>query len=260
MKIDWDQGNLKEIRYQDIGTLSSGWGVETADFGGFFSLENDSYGWECDGKDYSNSAIFATFVLNGVSMPYGNWNLASETSFSGLKFQRYQELVCTSDSYFQDFVMRFKFPKKNFPIAKINGDEYLHKGSNIWNQHTVTGVSLEGKDIKVKIEYDDQPILKGFRADVYVRDEPGDYWIVHFRLMPEPPNSLWIKWDTRIGRILSIKGRLARLILSSRWIRKILWYRAERIGGKPNIQALGLAKIKKGEKVSIKIKGQFEVS
>jgi hypothetical protein len=96
-----------------------------------------------------------------------------------------------------------------------------------------------------------------FSPHAYVRDEVGPYWIVHFRLFPETPDEYWIKWDSKWGRLVDIRSKLASAILSFKGLRNVLWYRAERCGGRPNIQALGLVRLAAGETLKLEVDCAF---
>ena len=127
-----------------------------------------------------------------------------------------------------------------------------HTSSNRWYQFPVDKAILIGKEIIATVKTIRYQGKDKFRREMYVRDEPTGRWVVHARLMPDPPQQLWIRWDTRFGRVVDLRDKWARrLFNASSIVWSKLWYRAERAGGRPNLQAQGLTCLNAGEAIML---------
>jgi hypothetical protein len=92
---------------------------------------------------------------------------------------------------------------------------------------------------------------------MYLRDEPG-FWIVHARLIPKEPCDLyWIRWANRFGT-LSLNDLWSRRLLRTKWLKDGLWYLSERRGGRPALQAQGLAVLNPGD--CLELQAECEVT
>lgn len=229
--------------------MGTRWGVETADRGSFFSLDG-GHGWVAKRRiDHTSSGIYRHELE--VRMAEGHWVLHTEVYPEGDVLVRHQRLVCLSRTWFQDFVCRFRFCKSLFQTAQIAGRHFAHRGTNRWYQYPVRIATLHGERLSLKVKVSDWYGAGKFNQEMYVRDEPGDAWIVHARLMPSMHDAYWIRWDTRLGRILNVPDRVARPLLKVPIIKKNLWYRAERTGGRPNLQGQSLVCLEQGDELVI---------
>lgn len=248
-KIEYKNGLPSRV-IAGNSVLGENWGAETSDRHSFFTLTGNSVNCRVlSDKSYKKNGVIIRELI--VEMVQGTFLLRHEVQQEeGIIFRR-QKLVCITDSVFQDYVTRYKFNKSLFANAEIAGHSFVHRGSNIWNQFKTKSAKLHGEDFNVRINVTNCETEGKFRQEMYVRDEPGDSWIVHGRLIPDPPEKLWIRWDTRYGRIIDISGRTASLILRNNLLRRYLWHLAERKGGRPNIQAQGLAFLPEGSTISL---------
>lgn len=228
-------------------------GIETADRGSFFSsTDNTGFGYRVVSQVFSTVGKKQTSECE-IEMHEGHWRIAATIEFRDHKLVRTQKLTCIKDSVFQDFVMRFRVPKHDFPFAYINNIGLVHESRNYWTQFPVNYVKLLSEVHKLSIRTTSWHGSRKFRLDSYVRDEPGDYWIVHVRLMPDPPDEFWIRWDTRWGRLIDLRDPFAGWLLRRKSVRRCLWYRAERKGGRPNVQGQGISILPAGSDLEITV-------
>lgn len=221
--------------------LSHGWDVETSDREAFFAL-TQPHGRKPATRDGDRAV--GTYR---VAMPEGGWQLELGTDLDDGVVHRRQTLTATGPVVLQDFVCRYRFPRVLFPRARIAGRVFTHRGRNTWHQYPTAGVELSGPSWTATIgtEY----TCRGkalFRLDHYVRDEPGPDWVVHARLMPHPEALRWLRWDTRWGRLLDVRHPAALRVLAATRLDRPLWHLAERRGGRPNLELLGLAVLAAG--------------
>jgi hypothetical protein len=178
-------------------------------------------------------------------MSEGHWSMDIETRLHDGRISIAQSLTCIDRSVFQDFVIRFKFADSSFAEGWINNCRITHQNRNIWHQHEASEVRLLGKRGIIRLSMRGTYADK-FRACMYLRDEPGS-WIAHARLVPREPCDLyWIRWANRFGT-LSLSDLWSRRLLRSQWLKDRLWYLAERRGGRPALQAQGLAVLDPGD-------------
>jgi hypothetical protein len=226
----------------DGGTvLSHGWDVETSDREAFFSLTQPH------GRKPEARAGDAGTSRYRTVMPEGRWELELSTGMDGTTVHRAQTLTATGPVLVQDFVCRYRFPTAVFPRARISGRELRHTGSNIWHEYRTGEVELIGPDRTVTVRTRFTPTGRAaLRLDHYVRDEPGPDWVVHARLIPDPEALRWLRWDTRWGRLLDVRNPAVLRLLTTARLDRRLWYLAERRGGRPNLELLGLAALDPG--------------
>ena len=253
MRIKWRDGLIETI--QSGGITGGNWGAETADRKSFFTLTDTAFG--CRVTDISSNATAAGFVRRiQADMAEGKWTLDIETKAVQDKITITQHLTCEEPSVFQDYVMRFKFDKESFDHGVISGKQIIHKNTNIWYQFPVRQARLCGKHGSVIFTVIDSITQEKFSQQLYIRDEPR-FWIVHARLIPaEPCDLYWIRWTNRCFR-MSLSDGWSRRILAWNWAKKKLWFLAERRGGKPQLQAQGLAVLQPGQVLKLCVEVNF---
>lgn len=246
MFAQWRNGCLEWLG-DTRGEISSQWDIETADRSGFFNLLQ---GHVSTHQSELSVNLWPPHRRIRVSMPEGQWTLAYAADVGDEEIVRYQRLSCERQSLFQDFSVRYRFPKSRFPTASIGGRTYVHKSTNRWYQFPVSEVVLRNGAEQIRVEIIGYEAAGRFAAQMYVRDEPGKHWIVHARLTPSPGQVPWVRWDTRFGRVIDVRGSTASKVIISP-IGNLLWYSAERLGGRPNIQAMSLARLYRDDVISL---------
>lgn len=247
MQIEFEQGLVKRLA---CGGIRGGdWGAETADRKSFFTLTERHRG--CEYETRCCTAVEHGFRRQvETRMAEGRWALDIETRVQEKKISIKQSLTCIEASVFQDFVVRFKFSKASFSSGSINGRTIHHANTNIWYQYPVNVATLSGPNGTVTIRVGHCETAGKFRQVLYIRDEPAS-WIVHARFIPlEPSDLYWIRWGNRFFN-WSLSDAMSRRVLRIRWLKKMLWYLAERRGGRPALQAQGLAVLDTGTRISI---------
>ncbi len=251
IEVDVQDGLPSRVLYagQEIGPA---WGCETADTGGFFSFDQQVA--RCSLREISVGEA------NGwhhreveVVLPHARFNLRHEMSIEKDQILRRQSLRTLAPSVLQDFVCRFVLWKNIFARAEISGKSFHHRNSNIWHQYPVGSATLFGDRLAVTVETLQWEGDAHFLRFAYVRDEPSGCWIVHVRLLPAREDLLWLRWDTRFGRLIDLQGRVARALLSLPPLKRRLWYMAERRGGRPQLQAQPLAVLPEGTRISMEV-------
>lgn len=247
LQIEWHDGLVKQVASGNI--TGDQWGPETADRGSFFTLTDLPRG--CRVKPISLSSIPGGFTKRvETEMAEGHWFLDLTVRHEGSKIRVQQDLSCLADSVFQDFVVRFKFHRNSFEIATINGHCIEHRNRNIWHQYAARNAVLRGPHGTAQVSSRNSMTCGKFISCIYVRDEPG-FWIVHVRLIPSEPCDLyWIRWANRFFTV-SLGDYWSRQILHWEWLKRKLWYLAERKGGRPALQAQGLTRLARGQKIGL---------
>ena len=231
------------------------WGFETADSSAFFSLEQ-GIGWrykklleEYEFDETKNRAHLIT------QMKEGKWELFINDEIKGNIITRDIEAITLEDSYFMDFVLRYRFKKEFIEYAKINNKIYYHNNTNVYYQYPVDKVFLKGKNFDINISVVESIVPDKMQPVMYVRDNI-DEWVVHIRMIPK-------KWDKEVIKICTawagtrpLPQKLSEILLKWKWLKKQLWYRGER---KPykcklfrkfvNPCAFGMVKIEKNSKL-----------
>lgn len=257
MKLEIDFVDALPRRVSFAGQLiGQEWGVETADRGSFFTLTEGGCCFTIISDRVVSEPQYALRTLE-VRMAEGHWRLRLETVVSQSSLTFRSQLKALEDSWFQDFVNRYRFESRVFDQARIAGRDLHHVSSNRWYQFPVNRVELFGEDVSATVQVTKYHTAGRFRQEAYVRDEPLGNWVVHGRFIPHPPEALWIRWDTRFGRVVDLRGVWARWLLAARGMRSWLWYRAERVGGHPNFQAQGLARLRAGESIMMETVASF---
>jgi len=250
------QGGLPiSVAYGSV-MIGENWGLETADRRSFFTPTESVLNCVVRNQD-SRVVDGGAQATWSVTMAEGSWSCLAKTENRISEIYRFQELTCDKDSLFQDFIMRFRILKSSFPTAFIGGKLFRHEEKNIWHQFDVTCVELAGAEGRLRLSLNDWAGAGAMKPVMYVRDQPGDSWVVHVRLIPTKEEVLWIRWMTRFGTLLSMPHWLSKLILSIPIARRALLYRAEARGGRPNIQAQPLARVSVGGKLSLAVRCEY---
>jgi hypothetical protein len=220
------------------------WDVEFADYDRFYTVRQ---------KHGSTLQLVNGTRARGVyRATVGSADAVLSVSFerSDTRARRTQSLRVEASALLQDFVCRYVFPKRDFPRASVAGRLLEHRDRNIWFQYPVDRLTLAGDSLRVDVT-SSAVLPSGWRLEHYVRDEPGPDWIVHARAMPTDPAALWLRWDTRFGRILDVRRRKPLLLLRRSSLGQSLWYLAERRGGSPNLQLMGMGKLPRNQEMRI---------
>lgn len=254
MQIEFERGLVKSLV---CGGIRGGdWGAETADRKSFFTLTERHRG--CEYETTSCIPVEHGFLRRvETRMGEGRWAIDIETHVLDRIVAIKQSLTCLDSSVFQDFVVRFKFSKESFATGRIGGRTIRHANTNIWYQYPVSEATLLGPNGTATIRVRHCETAGKFRQELYIRDEPAS-WIVHVRFIPlEPSDLYWVRWGNRFFN-WSLSDTTSRRILRARWIKNALWYLAERRGGRPALQAQGLAVLDPGTTISIEAECEIQ--
>lgn len=234
------------------------WGIETADSWSFFSMEkNVGYRYEVKEECFKQEENLYTSFQH-IKMKEGEWTLETSDEFINNYVIRTAELTCLEDSYFMDFVVRFRFKKNFLSSAFIAGQEIKHTASNIYHQHLVNQVSLEGEELKVSLQILDYECLGKFQPHLYVRDH-NDEWVVHARMMPSCEDKNIIKLCSQYFKTSPLPDGITKILLKSKGLKDYLWYHSEhspyisKIAKVFSPNAFPLVKLSKGQKLRWKV-------
>jgi hypothetical protein len=247
MEAEWENGLIKRLVLDQL--KGDDWGAETADRRSFFTLTGRPYG--CRIRPLACIPIENGFVKRlETVMAEGRWQMEIQASLDNGTVRIHQTIECLEDSIFQDFVVRFRFDRSSFDRGLIAGRIIPHADRNVWHQYPVREAVLTGPHGTVRVRALQAVTVGKFEQMMYVRDEPGS-WIVHVRLIPsDPPDLYWIRWAHRFGT-WSINDPWSRRFLRSARVKRALWYLSERRGGRPQLQAQGLAMLRRGQRIAI---------
>jgi hypothetical protein len=229
MTMHWDiERNTIEKLFVNGENIIQPWGVETADSSAFFSLE-DGFGYRYSVLHHSIEYTDTTCSMKMVvSMKEGKWELTIEDAIvDATKISRRVHLLCLEDSYFMDFVMRFRFSNAFFSKAYIADKVYTHKNTNIYYQYPVDTASLEGERYNVNITVKDSVCSPHMKPHMYVRDNDGE-WVVHARMIPQQWQKEVIKLCNNWAKTRPLPQCISRPLLAIPSVREALWYRGER--------------------------------
>ncbi len=238
------------------------WGVETADSWAFFSLDKTvGYRYKIIEKSEKVESNYLE-SMHVVEMKEGKWKLETTDKLEEDKIVRTAKLTCLEDSVLMDFVLRFRFRKELFNCALINNKMIEHANKNVYHQYEVNESMLIGEDIKVKIEASSVETSDKFSAQMYVRDQLGE-WVVHARMIPIQWHKVVIKLCSRYFNTSPLPQWLTNCLLKIDKIKKYLWYRNEREPYQsrwmkffsPN--AFPMVKLSKGNSISWKVVVSF---
>lgn len=252
--LKWDiQNNVISKLYLNGLNIIKPWGFETADSDSFFSMEK--------GVGFRNEKLFEHYECGEKSfkaivvtkMKEGKWKLELEDMIHENAIYRKSKAKTLEDTFFMDFVMRFRFKKEFIEFVRIADKDLYHTNSNVYHQYPVDRVFLKGKGFDIEIGVIDKIVPEKLAPCIYARDS-GDEWVVHIRMIPK-------KWDKEVIKICTswagtrpLPQRFSDLLLSFRWIRKELWYRGERDPFKSlvvrllfNFAAFGMVRVEKDQ-------------
>lgn len=231
------------------------WGVETADSWAFFSLEK-GVGYRHVIKDYKESITENIFnSTSHVQMKEGEWILTVRDEIVDNKIIRKAKLLCLDDSYFMDFVVRFRFKREFFDKAMIAGKIINHDKRNIYHQYPVKEATLSGEKFEVKLKVKSAECLGKFTPNLYVRDQVNE-WVVHARMIPRSEDKIVIKLCSRYFKTSPLPEIVTRWIFKIKGIKEYLWYRGEHSPYKNAIakffspNAFPFVFLKKGQEIS----------
>ena len=259
--LKWEiiNNTISKLYYQHHNIIYP-WGVETADSSSFFSLE-EGIGWRYQALNQKFKYDDQTFSANlETKMKEGHWRLqVADNIIDDQTIFRKAEAICLQDSYFMDFVMRFRFQKQFIEYAEIAGNRYFHNDTNVYNQYPVDQVILKGKNFTAQISIIDLTVPEKMRPYMYVRDTKNE-WVIHLRMLPQ-------KWDKEVIKVCNrwagtrpLPMWITRPILKFQSVKNHLWYRSE---VKPfknpflkrlNLNAFPMILLPKGERLMWKVK------
>lgn len=204
------------------------WGFETADSSAFFSLEkNVGYRYNIlKETSASNSETNNGEIV--VKMREGKWKLIHEDKIiNNNTIHRKYDLKCLEDSFFMDYVTRFRFKKEFFKKALIDDKTFFHENTNIYHQYPVDEVKLFGKkNYDVVIKTIKSSVPEGMKSFMYVRDRE-DEWIVHSRMLPIRFDKNVIKLCNEWFKTRPIPNIFTKIVLKNKKWKNNLWYRGE---------------------------------
>ncbi len=252
MKWEIDKRCISELEWDGVNVIRP-WGIETADSSAFFSLEEGvGYRHQVLSHDINYSQSVCKQSLN-VKMQEGMWTLDLDDAIHSSNYlSRKASLNCLEESYFMDFVMRFRFKKDFFQKAVIAGKAYEHQKTNKYYQYPVTEAKLIGDRYCMDLHVIDSRCPSSMKPFLYVRDYE-DEWVVHARMLPTSWDKEVIKLCNRWAKTRPIPQLLSKVLLRIPGVKNALWYRGERkeftdpLLKRINPLACPLVKLPKGE-------------
>lgn len=250
MKIKNDV--ISELYYNGKNIIEP-WGIEAGDTDAFFSLERGiGYRYK-EINNYSDISQDRYRYQKTIEMHDGIWKLQEEDLIVGNRIVRHVIATCLEDTFFLDFVMRFRFKKEYFEQAVIAGRTITHCGSNIYHQYVTDHIELDGQ-IKAKIRIIDSVVPEKMTPNLYVRDF-RDEWVVHARMIPNVCDKKVIKLCNRFCKTKPLPQWMTNLLCKNEIIYEYLKYHNEKTPYKnwfmrkvcPN--AFPLILVPKGEKL-----------
>lgn len=262
LKWEIDNNVVSSLWYKGKNIINP-WGFETADSSAFFSLQKN-VGWRNKKTEEQYNHTEKTYNAHVVTkMKEGAWRLDINDSIDGYVINRKIEAITLSDSYFMDFVMRFRFKKEFIKSIQIAGHVLEHKNTNIYHQYPVSSVIINGLDFTATISIEDSITPEKLEPVMYARDS-GDEWIVHARMIPREWDKEVIKICTAWAGTRPLPQALSRFLLKCPKIRESLWYRGERKPFKNrffrrliNPAAYGMVHVKKHQRLIWKVKAEI---
>lgn len=227
--LSWkiEEGIISSLKMREAEQLINPWGIETADSWGFFSLEkNIGYRHFRTDKDTHREIKKSQLNLE-VEMPEGHWIMRVADQLTEKSVIRTVNLNTLKESWFMDFVMRFRFKKKYFDYAEIADKKIIHANSNVYHQYPVNEAWLKGKKYNVHLQVQDLIHGDEFAPFLYVRDYQ-DEWIIHIRFLPLKTEKTIIKLCNGWCKTKPLSPFLNQELLKKIWIRNQLLYRSER--------------------------------
>jgi hypothetical protein len=229
--LSWSINNdvISQLAYKNYDNIIHPWGVETADSSSFFSMQK-GVGWrytECKKTiDFDEESYHA---VAHCKMTEGEWEICDKAMCikSSDKLVRKLSLKTYRDSIFMDFVMRFRFSKDIFDVAKIGNLALSHNNTNVYYQLETSKVELQSKEgFNLHIDVKEVKSSNAFKQVAYVRDAPGE-WVVHIRLLPQAVYKEVIKICTSWADTRPLPLWISKPLLSLPFLKKYLWYKSE---------------------------------
>jgi len=228
MKLNWEiKDNVIYKLFLDGINIIEPWGMETADSSAFYSLEDgNGYLFNITKQNFQYNENYYSYNITS-KMKEGKWELNGEEFIVNDKIIRKAEMICLEDSFFMDFVMRFRFKKEFIDYVEIDNNKIYFTNSNVYHQYPVNKVLLSGEhyDIEIKIMNSNTP--KNMKNYIYARDN-GSNWIVHIRMLPN-------EWDKEVIKLCNswydsqaINNKLSSFLLKFKNIKDFLWYHNEK--------------------------------
>ena len=225
MELKWkiSRGIIEKVFFNGVNLIVP-WGFETSDSYSFYSQETK--GNRCSEAQYmfENDERKNTGKIE-VKMQEWSWKLDIEETISENKIIRKHVLITQENSYFFDYVQRYRFDKNYFYLWKIDGKEIKHTNTNIYYQYKAQQIELLGDHIKVIIDVLGATTSEVFEPYMYIRDYK-DEWVVHVRLWPKKRHKEVLKLCT-FWYNKAIPQVLADFFLSFSCIKKYTWVRWE---------------------------------
>lgn len=260
--LSWtiDKNVISDLFYEGQNIINP-WGFETADSSAFFSLEK-GVGWRykvlSESYSHDNTVNQANVI---TQMREGLWELNLRDKVEGKSLLRFAEATVLEDSFFMDFVMRFRFKKEAIDYAQIASRKYYHRNTNVYYEYPVDEVYLQAKGYGVKISVVDSVVPSNMTPVIYVRDNYNDEWVVHVRMIPKSWDKEVIKICTSWAGTRPLPQCISRPLLSVGKIKDFLWRRGEREPYKNwlfrrfiNPSAFGMVAVKRGSKLMWNVK------
>jgi len=269
--LKWEIKNnvISSLLLNDVNVINP-WGIETADSYSFFSMEKGiGYRYEVlNEKTEATTNLYKTCIH--IKMKEGEWILNTSDEIIGNKIVRTAELLCMEDSWFMDFVVRFRFSKSFYSQAFINNKKIIHQSSNIYYQFKTDEARLESDNNNNNNNNNNNVLIKTRETDcafkmtpyLYVRDHK-DEWVVHARMLPNVEDKGVIKLCSHYFKTLPLPEKLTKHLLRIPCLKKYLHYRNEHTPYKSKVMkffspnAFSLVLLKKGERLFWKVEAEF---
>ena len=202
------------------------WGIEAGDSNSFFSLEQGAgYRYEEEKSDLDITENKYSY-RKIICMHDGKWGLDGCDTIDGSKMVRYAKIKCLENTFFLDFVMRFRFKKKYFEKAYIADRIITHKNANVYYQYQVNHVTLRG-ELEARIDVIDYIVPEKMKPYMYVRDF-GDEWVVHARMLPTDAEKKVIKLCTQWYKTKPLPEPINNILCRNEKIYEYLKYHNEK--------------------------------
>ncbi len=257
LAIDPENGLVQSL-YTEKGVFPvTTAGCEIGNWLGFFSQQKMS-GVDCSivnrKVDISESQVTSQFEIKFPRAHFSLW--CNDYLQEGVWCRRYIAKAI-EPSWLGDFVVRLGVPSSYWPSAGSEVHCSRYRGWNTYHQYPVRSVSLNTQQCCIETEITSVGDHGGRLGTVsYWRDEPGENWIVHHRLL------------VRANDLDHVVGRFRRLTVNSvdtPWIKhpfiwKPIWAFNERWASRlpinllPTFQSQGVILLATNEEVSLETK------
>ena len=243
-----ETGCLTSIEAETSTLPVSAWGCEFGNWHGFFSQER------MGGTNATVMDKTVTVTRNQVrtkievSLPQAHCLFSGSDNIEAGKLIRTYRLEAMEPSLIGDFVIRSGFSCKLWPKAILGDRVLVHRGKNSLIEEDLGIVRMVGKAPTMEVKPGYGRFSLPFRHLTYVRDQPGEAWIVHQRLLTKNGSC-----DEYVFRVRHhVFSSSTHRIVANRVVRKIFWRLAEHFWGKiPTIQIGGNVKLLPGSEVEL---------